>query len=91
MLSHDCKGVQGRKLCRFAACLHVKLRPDTSDEFRFAALHGKHASNKEQITCLHCFLINAERLRGCWKRYAKFVQPLLGASKDGYFLQTVYS
>src|SRR5713101_7237657 len=81
MLPHGSEGVERCQESGLASRLHIELRADTRDEFRFAAYSGKHSGEKEQVARLHRFRVDAERLRRRWKRDAKLTQPLLGSGK----------
>src|SRR6266478_219917 len=85
MLPRHSQAIQCRKASRLAPGLHIELRSDASNEFRRLALRSKHAGQKKQIARLHCFRIHAEGFRRCWKRDAKFAQPLLGAGRPRAF------
>src|SRR5205085_3387849 len=80
MFSRDCQNVKRRELGRLAPCIHIELGADPTNEFRLTASRREHARQKKQVTCLHRFHIDAERLR--WRRQldAKLFQPLFGAT-----------
>ena len=85
MFSRDSEDVEGREVSGLAPRFHIELRADAPNEFRRAALRGKHPGKKKQITGLHRFHISPERLRRGRELDAKFFQPLLGAGRIGMF------
>src|SRR6185295_13645592 len=80
MFARNRKAVERRKISRPPPRFHVKLCADAPNELRRATFRRQHASQKEQIACLHRFHIGAKRLR--WRREldAQIFQPLLGTS-----------
>jgi hypothetical protein len=71
VLPRDSQAVERCQVSGLASCLDVEFRADAPDEFRFAAYRGKHPSEKQQVTGLHRFRVDAERLRRRWKLDAK--------------------
>jgi hypothetical protein len=64
---------------RLATRLHIELGADAPNEFRLAALRGKHSGQKKQITRLNRFHVRAERLGRRGELDPKFFQALFGA------------
>ena len=79
--SSGSEAIQRCQASRRAPCFHIEFSADAPDELRFAAHGGKHSCEKQQVACLHCLRIDAERLRRCRELDAKLFQPLLGSGK----------
>ncbi len=78
ILPRNGEDVERREVRRLAARFDIELRADASDEFRRAAFRGKHPGEKKQVTCLHRFGIDAERLRRRRELDAQFSETSLG-------------
>jgi hypothetical protein len=87
MLPRGSEDIERSEASCHASRLHLEFHADTPNEFRLAALRGKHAGQKKQIARLNCFHISAERLGWHGELDAEFFQPLLGAFRPRMFVR----
>src|SRR5579863_4886030 len=79
----DSEDVERREARGRPASLHIELRSDAPDEFRFMAFGGEHHAEKKEFAGLDGFHVGSEGLRRGWKSDAEFFQFLFGASSTG--------
>ncbi len=79
MLFGRSEDAQSRGVSGVAPGLGVELLADPADVLRLVVDDGQHSAEEEQVACLHCLDVGAERRRRGRELNAEALQPALCA------------